>query len=166
MLWLRSSIFHVLPASSERYNAFKGGTASMKAYTTSGLEGATATATRPHGFTGSPVPAGLRSVQVAPPSVVLNSRSPMETLLRIHDSPVPTQITLGFLGSIVMAPIDCTGSLSNTALNVVPPLVDFHTPPEAAPAYTVSRVPSCTAATAAMRPLMAAEPMLRAPNPE
>src|SRR6266576_4422149 len=92
--------------------------------------------------------------------------SPMETLLRIHDSPVPTQITLGFLGSIVMAPIDCTGSLSNTALNVVPPLVDFHTPPEAAPAYTVSRVPSCTAATAAMRPLMAAEPMLRAPNPE
>src|SRR6267142_3372466 len=90
----------------------------------------------------------------------------METLLRIHDSPVPTQITLGFLGSIVIAPIDCTGSLSNTGLNVVPPLVDFHTPPEAAPAYTVRRVPSCTAATAAMRPLMAAEPILRAPSPE
>src|SRR5260370_33631835 len=73
MLWLRSSIFHVLPASSERYNALRGGTASMKAYTTSGLEGATATATRPHGFTGRPVLAVLRSVQVAPPSVVLNS---------------------------------------------------------------------------------------------
>jgi hypothetical protein len=51
----------------------RGGTASMKAYTTSGLEGATATATRPHGFTGRPVLAVLRSVQVAPPSVVLNS---------------------------------------------------------------------------------------------
>src|SRR5258708_16761303 len=73
MLWLRSSIFHVLPASSERYSALRGGTASMKAYTTSGLEGATATATRPHGFTGRPVLAVLRSVQVAPPSVVLNS---------------------------------------------------------------------------------------------
>src|SRR6266567_96581 len=73
MLWLRSSIFHVLPASSERYKAFKGGTASMNAYTTSGLEGATATATRPHGFTGSPVAAVLRSIHVAPPSVVLNS---------------------------------------------------------------------------------------------
>src|SRR5258707_28092 len=73
MLWLRSSIFPVLPASLERANAFNGGTAWMKAYPTSGLEGATATATRPHGFTGNPVPAVLRSVQVAPPSVVLNS---------------------------------------------------------------------------------------------
>ena len=59
--------------------------------------------------------------------------SPTDTLLRIHDSPVPTQITLGFLGSIVTAPIDCTGCLSNTGLNVVPPFVDFHTPPLAAP---------------------------------
>src|ERR1041384_6700465 len=58
--------------------------------------------------------------------------SPMDTLLRIHDSPVPTQTTLEFLGSIVMAPIDCTGSWSKTGLNVVPPLTDFHTPPHAA----------------------------------
>src|ERR1044071_10032514 len=91
--------------------------------------------------------------------------SPMDTLLRIHDSPVPTQTTLEFLGSIVMAPIDCTGSWSKTGLNVVPPLTDFHTPPDAAPTYSVSRLPSCTAATAAMRPLIAAEPMLRAPRP-
>src|SRR6266853_3816578 len=90
----------------------------------------------------------------------------METLLRIHDSPLPTQMTFGFLGSMLIAPIDCTGSLSNTALNVVPPLVDFHTPPDAAPAYTVSRPASWTAATAATRPLIAAEPMLRAPKPE
>src|SRR5690242_2439441 len=90
----------------------------------------------------------------------------METLLRIQDSPVPTQITFGFLGSTVMAPMDCTGSLSKTGLKVVPPLVDFHTPPDAAPTYTVSRPSSCTAVTAATRPLIAAEPMLRAPRPE
>src|SRR5436309_9858513 len=90
----------------------------------------------------------------------------MDTLLRIHDSPVPTQTTFGFLGSIVTAPIDCTGCLSKTGLNVVPPLTDFHTPPLAAPTYTVSRPPSCTASTAAMRPLIAAEPMFRAPSPE
>src|SRR5690242_14263258 len=72
MLWLRSSIFHVLPASSLRYSALSGGTASTNAYTTSGFEGATVTATRPHGFGGRPVLA-LRSVQVAPPSVVLNN---------------------------------------------------------------------------------------------
>src|ERR1051325_1443833 len=83
--------------------------------------------------------------------------SPMDTLLRIHDSPVPTQTTLEFLGSIVMAPIDCTGSWSKTGLTVVPPLTDFHTPPDAAPTYSVSRLPSCTPVTAAMRPLIAAE---------
>src|SRR3954468_8667872 len=92
--------------------------------------------------------------------------SPIDTLLRIHDSPVPTQTTLGFLGSIVTAPIDCTGCLSNTGLNVVPPFTDFHTPPLAEPTYMVSRAPSCTAASAAIRPLIAAEPMLRAPRPE
>src|SRR5437870_8570629 len=67
---------------------------------------------------------------------------------------------------MVTAPTDCTGCLSNTGLKVVPPLTDFHTPPLADPTYTVSRCPSCTASTAAMRPLIAAEPMLRAPRPE
>ena len=37
--------------------------------------------------------------------------------------------------------------LSNTGLNVVPPFIDFHTPPLAAPMYTVSRPLSFTAAT-------------------
>ena len=32
-----------------------------------------------------------------------------------------------------MAPIDWTGCLSNTGLNVVPPSWDFQTPPDAAP---------------------------------
>src|SRR6267142_2569446 len=54
MFWLRSSICHVFPPFSERYNAFCGGTASMNAYTTSSLDGATVTATRPHGFGGKP----------------------------------------------------------------------------------------------------------------
>src|SRR5438034_10627956 len=72
--------------------------------------------------------------------------SPTETLLRVQASPVPTQIVLGDCGSTVIAPMDSTGSLSNTGLNVVPPLVDFQTPPLAAPTYTVSRPFSLTAA--------------------
>src|SRR5215470_12323022 len=91
---------------------------------------------------------------------------PTEVLLRVHASPVPTQMVLGDCGSMVMAPMDCTDSLSNTGLNVVPPLLDFHTPPLAAPTYTVSRPFSLTAAIAAMRPLITAEPMFRAPRPE
>src|SRR6266850_308380 len=93
--------------------------------------------------------------------------SPTETLLRVQLSPLPTQTVCGFDGSMAMAPMDCTGCLSNTGLKVVPPSMDFHTPPLAAPTNSVVR-PSLplTAASAAMRPLMAAEPMLRAPRPE
>src|SRR6516225_12391389 len=91
---------------------------------------------------------------------------PSETLLRVQASPVPTQIVLGDCGSMAIAPMDWTGSLSNTGLNVVPPLVDFQTPPLAAPTYTVSRPFSLTAAIAATRPLITAEPMFRAPRPE
>src|SRR5262245_1719037 len=67
---------------------------------------------------------------------------------------------------MAMAPIDCAGCLSNTGRKVVPPFTDFQTPPLAEPTYTVSRPFSCTAATAAIRPLIAAAPMLRAPSPE
>src|SRR5712675_3729380 len=65
-----------------------------------------------------------------------------------------------------MAPIDCTGCLSKTALSVVPPFADFQTPPLAAPTYTVNRPSSLTAVTAAIRPLIAAEPIFREPKPE
>ncbi len=58
---------------------------------------------------------------------------PTETELRVHDSPVPTQTVFGSFGSRDIAPIDCTGCLSNTGLNVVPPSSDFQMPPEAAP---------------------------------
>src|SRR5216683_2644486 len=91
---------------------------------------------------------------------------PIETLLRVHASPVPAQIVFGACGSIATAPMDCAPSLSNTGLNVVPPFEDFHMPPLAAPTYTVRRPSSFTAAIAATRPLMAAEPMFRAPRPE
>ncbi len=42
--------------------------------------------------------------------------SPIETLLRVHDSPVPTHTVFGFFGSIATAPIDWTGCLSKTGL--------------------------------------------------
>src|SRR6266436_6798701 len=92
--------------------------------------------------------------------------SPTETLFRVQDSPVPTQTVFGAWGSIAMAPIDCTGCLSNTGLYVVPPFTDFQTPPLAAPTYTVRRPSSLTAVTAAIRPLIAADPIFRAPKPE
>src|SRR5580693_3403300 len=91
---------------------------------------------------------------------------PIDTLLRVQDSPVPAQIVFGACGSMASAPMDCTASLSKTGLNVVPPFDDFHTPPLAAPTYTVSRPSSFTAAIADTRPLIAAEPMFRAPRPE
>src|SRR4029077_4494664 len=92
--------------------------------------------------------------------------SPTETLFRVQASPVPTQIVLGFDGSMATAPIDCTAWRSNTGLNVVPPFTDFQTPPLADPTKTVRRPLSRTAATAAIRPLMVADPMLRAGRPE
>src|SRR5512138_826226 len=92
--------------------------------------------------------------------------SPADTEFRVHASPVPTHTFLGFDGSIATAPIDCTGILSNTGRNVVPPSVDFQTPPLAAPTKTRVFPPTTRAAIAAIRPLIAAEPTLRAPRPE
>src|ERR1700722_12811939 len=91
---------------------------------------------------------------------------PIDTLLRVQDSPVPAQIVFGACGSMASAPMDSTASLSKTGLNVVPPFDDFHTPPLAAPTYTVSLPSSFMAAIADTRPLIAAEPMFRAPSPE
>src|SRR6266404_7608362 len=90
----------------------------------------------------------------------------METLLRVQLSPVPAQTIFGLLGSMATAPIDCTFWLSKTGRNDVPPLTDFHIPPLADPTKTVIR-PSCfTPSTAAMRPLIVADPILRAGSPE
>ena len=92
--------------------------------------------------------------------------SPTDTLLRTHASPLPTHTVFEFDGSIATAPIDCTLSRSNTDLKVVPPFTDFHTPPLAAPTNTVMRPSSSTASTAATRPLIMAEPILRAGSPD
>src|SRR5262245_16211122 len=93
--------------------------------------------------------------------------SPMETELRVHDSPVPTQTVEGWLVSIATAPIDWTGWSSKTGLKVVPPSRERQTPPLAEPTKS-STLPSgvLRASTAAMRPLIVAEPTLRAPSPE
>ncbi len=48
----------------------------------------------------------------------------------------------------------------------MPPSIDFHTPPDAAPTKIVVLPSSLYAATAATRPLIAAEPMFRAPRPD
>src|ERR1039457_5735433 len=92
--------------------------------------------------------------------------SPTETLLRVQDSPLPTHTICGLDGSMVTAPIDCTSGLSNTDLKVVPPLIDFHTPSLAEAVKTVRRPGSYSASTAAMRPLILADPILRADKPE
>src|SRR6202165_5144423 len=93
--------------------------------------------------------------------------SPIDTLLRVQASPVPTQTFFGLEGSSAIAPIDCTGCSSKTGLKVVPPSVDFHTPPLAAPPNSVTLPDgSVDPARAEIRPLMVAEPMLRAPRPE
>src|SRR5882762_1313042 len=90
---------------------------------------------------------------------------PMEAEFRVHASPVPTQTIFSFDGSRAMAPMDCTGCLSKTGLKVVPPSSDFQTPPLAAPTNTTVFPFSFRAVTAAMRPLIVAEPMLRTPKP-
>src|ERR1051326_5254800 len=93
--------------------------------------------------------------------------SPIETLLRVHDSPVPTQTFLEFFGSSAIAPIDCTGCSSNTGRYRVPLSSDFQTPPLAAPTKNVIfQDGSRTPAIVEMRPLIVAEPMFRAPSPE
>src|SRR5436190_17731488 len=91
----------------------------------------------------------------------------MDTLLRVHDSPVPTQTFFEFFGSSAIAPIDWTRCSSNTGRYRVPLSSLFQTPPLPAPTNSVilpdgPRVP----AMAEMRPLIVAEAMLRAPRPE
>src|SRR6266545_2600998 len=102
-----------------------------------------------------------RRCQVFPPSSVLKTPSPTETLLRGLLSPVPTQTTSELLGSMARAPIDATGWSSKTGSQVRPPLTDFQTPPLAEPIQT--RFGSLAhPSTTAIRPLIAAGPIARA----
>src|SRR5438445_11816453 len=140
MFWLRSSICHVLPPLSERYSALSGGTASMNAYTMSGFDGATATATRPHGLGGSPEPAAtVRSVHVAPPSVLLKrldalgavALSPPERNVqpRRRKSHMPAYSVPGRDGSMasIEQPVEAFVPFS-TCVHVLPPSVVLQTP--------------------------------------
>src|SRR6266480_2719044 len=93
--------------------------------------------------------------------------SPNETLLRVHGSPVPTQTFFVFFGSSASAPMDCTGCSSKTGRKRVPLSSDFQTPPLAAPTKMVSLPEgSRVAAMEETRPLIVAEPMLRAQTPD
>ncbi len=87
----------------------------------------------------------------------------MPTLLRTHDSPVPTHTTFGSLGDTRIAPIDWQ-YLSNTGLNVVAPSFDTHTPPPAEPTHSVTRSPG-TPSMQEMRPPMTPGPSERARRP-
>ena len=61
--------------------------------------------------------------------------SPIMSMSRTaQPSPVPAQTMFGLVGATASAPIACDVSLSNVGFQVAPPSVDFHTPPDAAPA--------------------------------
>src|SRR5205809_7434928 len=105
----------------------------MNAYTTLGLDGATATATRPHGLDGSPF-ALLSSVQDAPPSLLLNRPLPLGALgpsppeRNVHPlrrkSHIPPMIVFGLVGSTdsIEHPAEGLDPFSTFPL-VVPPSV-------------------------------------------
>src|SRR6266550_2144236 len=107
----------------------------MNAYTTSGFDGATVTATRPHGFAGSPFAVdSFRSLQVAPPSVLLNNPlalgavSPSPPERNVHPfrrkSHMPAYTVFGFFESIdiIEQPVDGLDPL-RILVQLCPPLV-------------------------------------------
>src|SRR5215831_18683988 len=107
----------------------------MNAYTTSGFDGATATATRPHGFAGNPFALdGSSAVHVAPPSVLLNNPlalgasgpSPPERNAQPlrRKSHMPAYSVFGDAGSIVISeqPVEALPPAS-TFVQVFPPSV-------------------------------------------
>ena len=73
---------------------------------------------------------------------------------------MPTQIVLGFFGSITTVPIEYEPSFWKIGVNVVPALVVFQTPPDATPMYQVCLSSGCTATTL-MRPDISAGPTAR-----
>src|ERR1700676_4517171 len=107
----------------------------MSAYTTSGLEGATVTATRPQGFAGRPCALfSSRSFQVAPPSAETNNPLPLSAVefsppeRNVHPlrrkSHIPAYRFLGFDGSreIIEQPVERLGPFK-ILFQVVPPSV-------------------------------------------
>src|SRR5215475_5810486 len=72
---------------------------------------------------------------VSPPSRLLYTPSPKLTLRWDWFSPVPSQITLDTLGSIVTQPSEYEPYESKIGRNDVPWFVVFHNPPDAAATY-------------------------------
>src|SRR5712691_1783096 len=135
MAWLRSRASQGCPPSSERYSAFLGGAASMNAYTTFACDGATATATRPHGLAGKPAALwASSSVHDAPPSVLLKrplplgASGPSPPERNVHPlrrkSHIPANSVFRLCGSIdiIEHPVDALGPF-RTLVHVLPPSV-------------------------------------------
>src|ERR1041385_5900893 len=86
-----------------------------------------------------------------PPSVVLKTPSPWETLPRIGYSPVPTYTMSGFDSLTPIAPIVPPKYLSVAGSQVLPPSVVLNTPPPVVPIqYSLGR--DAEPATATERP--------------
>src|SRR5437773_288968 len=96
--------------------------------------------------------------QVRPPSVDLYTPSPNETERCALPSPLPTQIVLELRGSMTTVPTEYDASLSKTGVQVVPELVVFQTPPDAAAMNQVCLFRGSTAISAT-RPDVAAGPI-------
>src|SRR5207245_9511012 len=79
------------------------------------------------------VAASRRALQVFPPSVVLKTPSPCETLPRIANSPVPTYTMSGFEALTPIPPIVPPKYLSLIGVQVWPPSLDLKTPPPVVP---------------------------------
>src|ERR1700726_2997547 len=104
----------------------------MLAYTTCGFEGATCSATRPHGFAGNPV-ALLTLFQVAPPSVDLNSPLPGPPERNVQpcrrNSHIAAQMVFGscLLRAIMAQPLEAFAP-ARTFFQVLPPSLVWKTP--------------------------------------
>src|SRR6185312_56624 len=71
--------------------------------------------------------------QLWPASVERYTPCPFTTSLRMLPSPVPTHTMFGLFGASAIAPIDASGSFSNTAFHVMPPSSVLNTPPALGP---------------------------------
>src|SRR5437764_919881 len=93
-----------------------------------------AKADRPMSRVGSPL---VSFVQVLPASIDLYSPSPKCALRWLLFSPVPSQRTLEFLGSMTMQQLLKAPPSSKIGVKVTPRLTVFQTPPKAAATYQV-----------------------------
>src|SRR6202035_5744150 len=129
---LASKRFHVFPPSSERNSALFFD--SIIAYTTCGLDGATARAILPHGLSGSPLlfPSFI-SVQCSPPSVDSNSPLPDPPERKVHPcrrkSHIEAKMVFGSCADIasIPQPVDPFAP-ARTFFQVLPPSEVLKTP--------------------------------------